>query len=198
MVTKPDAGTWYVVAVRRSWGGKIFCKVVAGAENRHLQVFGGANNKNCINTPVRIWAKAQYKGLLSGLRVTAQVISPKGGVQQIDLDDHRADEPNSGEYIGYCNTDQKGRYFGQIKIENAGRVTAAMPVRIILDSIDGKISNKVNAPIFIRVIPFYFDAGDRPKLDDAEKKKGLTSKYDYVLPRKNKLVSARTRLKSSK
>lgn len=198
LVTKPKAGTWHMVVMRSSWGNEIACKAVAGAENRRLQVFGGADSKNCANAPVRIWAKVHYSELLSGLRVTAQVVSPTGGVQRIRLDDDKLDEPSSGEYFGYCKTDQLGRYYGHIKIENTGRVTAAMPVRRLLDSDEGKISTEVKTPTFVRVIPFYFDSGDRPKLIDVEDEKGLTSKYEYVFPRKNKLVSARKISRKSK
>jgi len=190
LVTKPEAGIWYMVIMRRSWGSKIVCKAVAGAENRHLQVFGGADTKNCANAPVRIWAKAQYRDLLSGLKITAQVVSPAGGVQRIRLDDDKFDEPGSGEYFGYFKIEQQGRYYGHIMIENTGKVTAAMPVRRLLDSKEGKILTEVKAPSFVRVIPFYFDSGDRESLKDTEDEKGLTSKYEYVFPRKNKLASA--------
>jgi hypothetical protein len=193
LVTKPDEGTWHMVIMRSSWGSKITCRAVAGAENRHLQVFGGAESKNCANAPVRIWAKAHYGELLSGLRITAHVVSPTGGVQHIRLDDHRLDEPNSGEYIGFYRANQQGRYYGYIKIENTGRVTSAMPVRRLLDSDEGKISIEVKMPTFVREIPFYFDSGDRPRSKDLEHEKGLTSKYEYVLPRKIKLVSAEMR-----
>jgi len=132
------------------------------------------------------------------LGATAQVISPSGGVQQIRLDDDRMDEPGSGEYAGYCEADQTGRYHGHIRIENTGKVKAAKPVRRLLDSEKGRIKTEVKAPGFVRMIPFYFDSGDRPRLKDVEQDRGLTSKYEYVLPRKNSLVTARKRTRKSK
>ena len=191
LVNKPMAGRWYMVALRASSGRGITCKAVAGGENRHLRVFGGAQSKNCSNAPVRIWAKAHHGGLLSGLRVTAHVVSPKGGVQRIRLEDDRLDEPRSGEYAGYFKVDQQGRYHGYVKIENTGRAMTAKPARRLLDSKEGKISAPVKAPNFLRVIPFYFDSGDRPPLKDVEHEKGLTAKYEYVRPRKTRLVSAK-------
>jgi hypothetical protein len=178
-----------MLALRISSGARTTIKAVAGGENKQLQVFGGAQNKNHAITPVRIWAKALYNELLSGLRVTARVVSPAGAVQQIQLEDNRLQEPMSGEYEGYCMVAQ-GRYHGLIKIENTGKAVAAKPARRLLDSEKGKVSPRVKAPRFVRIIPFYFDSGDRPAVKDIEREQGLTSRYEYIRPRKTKLVSA--------
>jgi len=67
IVDKPEAGRWYMAALRATTGKGFTYRAVAGGENRRLQVFGGAQNENCAGAPVRIWAKAQFGDLLSGL-----------------------------------------------------------------------------------------------------------------------------------
>jgi len=107
------------------------------------------------------------------------------------LHDERLDEPQSGEYEGFVRVDRPGRYHGYITVANTGKATAAKPVRRLRDSKDGQVSLKVKAPSFVRVIPFYFDAGRRPEPKDVERQEGLTTKFEYVRPRKTRLVSAK-------
>lgn len=50
----------------------------------------------------------------------------------------------------------------------------------------------MKAPKFVRVIPFYFDAGQRPEVKDKEREKGRNKIYGYTKKRPTKLVSAKT------
>lgn len=191
VVDRPEPGRWYIVALRVSTGRAFSFKAIAGGENRAIQVFGGATSKNALNAPVWIHASARYKEILSGLRVTATVISPDGIKKQITLNDSSLEEPNSGEYESFVIAEKAGRYQGIIRIQNTGKAIMAKPVRRLFDSKKKEIKVRVKAPKFVRLIPFSFDAGKRPEVKDMEREKGLNRIYGHARKRPAKLVSAK-------
>jgi len=184
-----------MIAVRAATGAAFNFKAIAGGENRDIQVFGGASSNNCPKAPVRIHASARCKDDLSGLRVTATVISPKGIKKQLILTDKKFEEPNSGEYEGFVTVDQLGRYHGTICIENIGKAIIAKPVRRLLDSEKKEIQAFAKVPKFVRMIPFYFDSGERPEIKDAERDKGFNKIYGHIKERPTKMVSAKVKRK---
>lgn len=191
IVDHPDPGRWYIIALRTSIGPAFNFKAIAGGENRAIQVFGGATSSNCLKAPVRIYASARYKDDLSGLRVTATVITPSGIKKQIRLDDGNLEEPHSGEYEGFVTINQPGRYHGTIRIENTGKAIMSKPVRRLFDSNKKELKVRVKAPKFVRMIPFYFDSGEIPEIKDTEREKGINKIYGYIKERPTKLVSAK-------
>lgn len=195
VVDRPKPGRWYIVALRVSTGHAFSFKAIAGGENRALQVFGGATSKNALKSPVRIHASARYREDLSGLHITANVISPSGIKKQVTLNDDSLEEPRSGEYEGFVIASESGRYQGLIRIQNTGKAIIAKPVRRLFDTRKKEMKVKVNAPKFVRVIPFSFDAGQRPEVKDTEREKGFNTIYGYTKKRPTKLVSAKAALK---
>lgn len=170
IVEHPRAGRWYMIAVRAAPGPAFRFRAIAGGQNRNIQVFGGAKPKNAPGAPVRIYASGRFQHDLSQLRVTATVTSPSGITRLVTLSDDKPEEPNSGEYEGYFRPDELGRYHGRIRIQNTGRAIIAKPARRLLDAEAKQVQLAAGAPRFVRVIPFYFDSGVRPKIKDTPEK----------------------------
>jgi hypothetical protein len=168
IVEKPEPGRWHMIAVRASPGPAFNFKAIAGAENGNIQAFGGAPSRNPARAPVRIWASARFRHDLSGLRVRATVTSPSGATFRVALTDDKIDEPDSGEYEGFLSVEEVGRYRGTIQIVNTGKAIIAKPARRLMDAEDGDIKLSAGAPKFVRVIPFYFDSGERPQVKEVE------------------------------
>jgi len=166
IVEKPMPGRWHMIAVRAATGPAFKFKAIAGAENRNIQVFGGAPSRNPAKAPVRIYASARFQHDLSQLRVTATVTSPSGATLRVALTDDKIDEPNSGEYEGFLSVEEPGRYRGTIQIVNTGKAIIAKPARRLLDTEEKETQLSAEAPRFVRVIPFYFDSGERPKVEE--------------------------------
>ena len=98
-------------------------------------------------------------------------------------------EPFSGQYEGFFCPKKNGRYHGVIRVQNFGHVVLSNPIRHILHSSKGKVDLPVKVPPFLREIPFYFDSGERPKIDADHKEQPL--KYQRMLDRKVELKSAK-------
>jgi hypothetical protein len=170
IVEQPIVGRWYMLAFRSQPGPSFTARAVAGGENRHLQVFGDVIRNPHFGTPVRIWASARWKDELSGLQVTATVISPNGSRQLVVLGDDKYNEPNSGLYEGYVTPQKEGRYRVIIRIENKGHAIIANPNRLTLHTDKTSLSMKSMAPTFVRLIVCYFDYGQRPRVKDKDLK----------------------------
>ena len=189
IVGKAKPGRWHIVAVRTEPGPQLRLHAVAGIENRHIQVFGGASSRNCKEAPVRIWASARWKHQLSGLLVTATINGPDGRSHLIKMNDELINEPSNGQYEGLFCPMKTGRYHGVIRIQNFGQAVLSNPIRHILHSTKGKVDLPVKVPRFVREIPFYFDSGERPKIDADHKEQPL--KFQQKLIRKVELKSAK-------
>ena len=195
IIKKPKPGRWHMIAVRAETGIAFKFRAIAGGENKNIQAFGGASTNNCLKAPVRLYASARFKNDISGLHITATIISPKGTKKYITLDDNKYGEPNSGEYEGFVTVDYPGRYHGTIRIENTGKAMTAKPARRILDSQKGKIETDKDIPKFVRVIPFYFDSGKRVEIKDTERENGIHKIYGNIKERQTKMISAKLKRK---
>lgn len=164
VVSRPMAGVWHMIAVRVKPGPAFTLRAVAGIENKSIQVFGGAATAHQIKGAVGVWASARCVHQLSGLRVTARIIDPKGQVHRLLLNDEQVHEPQSGSYQASFLPKTDGRHQGLIRIENLGKASVASPLRHISHS-EGNVDLKAKMPRFVREVPFYFYVGQRDKPD---------------------------------
>lgn len=186
VVRRPRPGLWHMVAVRARPGPAFTLRAVAGIENRRINVYGGARIPYVVAGDVGLWASARTGDQLSGLRVTAHITDPNGSRHRVTLRDDEPGEPESGAYAGSFSPTAKGRHRGVIRIVNAGRATAAAPLRRERHA-PGVPGPELDVPRFVRQIPFYFDAGERPPLRPSEERPG---KEPIPRRRRCKLVSA--------
>jgi hypothetical protein len=193
IVDHPSAGRWYMIALRPEAGPAFTFRSVAGAENRQLQVFGGATKLNPASVPVRIWASARWGNELTNLEVSAIVIDPNGKKNRVLLTDAQIDGFGDGIYEAYFTPKRLGRYRGIIRIKNLGDAVIAHSTHRILHTEERRLSLAAKAPRFVREIPFYFDSGDRAKIQDEERAKGTTERYAKLRPRPTKLKSAKVK-----
>ena len=165
IVSRPRPGQCNEHAVRPAPGPAFSFRAVAGAENRRLQVFGGAPPLNPAAAPVRVWASARWGDALTNLRVTATITDPAGGRRRLLLSDATLDEPNTGVFEGLYLPTRSGRHYGSIGIISRGRASAAQPLHRLLHLEAGAttVDTKLDVPSFRRIVRFYFDVGDRPK-----------------------------------
>jgi len=187
IVTRPRPGLWHMVAVRTRPGPAFTFRAVAGVENRRINVYGGATSPHVLNGDVGVWAVARSVHELSGLRVTADLIDPNGSRHNIRLQDGDPLEPESGSYAGVFTPFTTGRHHGRIRVENAGRATVASPLRLAEHATDGVSTLEVEVPRFVRVIPFYFDVGERAPVKPSDERPG---KEPIPRRRRRKLISA--------
>ena len=99
-----------------------------------------------------VGASARRVHQLSGLRVTARIIDPKGLAHWLLLNDDQVHEPQSGSYQASFMPKNKGRHKGLICIENLGKATVASPLRHASHS-EGDIDLKAETPRFVREVP---------------------------------------------
>jgi hypothetical protein len=187
VVTRPKPGLWHMVAVRTRPGPAFTLRAIAGVENRAINVYGGASSPHVMSGVVTVWARGRSFHELSGLRVIATIESPTGARKRIRLHDDDPEEPESGVYTGAYTPRTTGRHHGWIWVQNTGRPTVAGPLRLALDAVAGAAPLDVDVPRFVRVIPFYFDVGERPPLKVSDEKPG---KQPIPRRRVRKIISA--------
>ena len=192
IVDKPEPGLWYMLAIRPMPGLEFTFQAVAGSENRRLSVLGGARPANQEKCVVPLWAKAKWKHALSGLSVMATIVDPKGGRQRVRLHDDAPDEPENGQYEGFYKPNMTGRHKGVIEVRCLGEAVIAKPMCQIPHPGDngGDFKSQIRVPAFRRTIPFYFDVGERKRVLDEEKEKGVVDKYRARRRRPTDLKSA--------
>jgi hypothetical protein len=195
VVTRPRPGLWHMVAVRTRPGPAFTLRAIAGIENRRINVYGGATSSHVMHGDVAVWARGRSLHELSGLRVTASIVSPTGARRTIRLHDDDPQEPESGVYTGTYSPRTPGRHHGWIRVQNTGRATVASPLRLAKHASAGAALGDIEVPRFVRVVPFYFDVGERPRLKGSDEKPGR-----QPIPRRRarQLVSAPRGKKSSK
>jgi hypothetical protein len=170
VVEQPLPGRWLVVVVRTRPGKAFAARLVAGGENRNLQVFGTAPPLNALGAAVKLTASARWQHELTGLRVFATIEAPSGGRQQILLHDDLPGRPGSGRYEGVYSPTESGRHRGLLTIVGSSQATIADPLTRLAHSENGVIDTQANAPNFIRRVVVYFDAGVRPEDKQKEEK----------------------------
>jgi len=190
VVDRPAAGRWTVMAVRTKPGPAVSARLVAGGENRHLQVFGAASPLTPAGLPVRLTASARWRHELTGLRVTAEITAPSGGRTRIALHDDAPGRPSNGHYEGLLTPSELGRHRGIITVIGSPRAIIADPLRQLLHSERAEINLDANAPRFVRRVVVTFDVGARPKPTDDPKSHERPARKR---PRPTRLVSAKKR-----
>lgn len=163
VVEQPIEGRWHVVLVRLRPGKSVEARLVAGGENRNLQVFAAAPPLNPSGAPVKLSASARWRHELTGIDVIATVTSPSGAQTQVLLGDDRPHRPGSGNYEGIFTPSEDGRHQGIVTLIGSPRASIADPVTRLAHSKDDDVDTRVGAPHFVRQVVFYFDVGTRPK-----------------------------------
>lgn len=176
VVKAPQPGLWQMVAVRPEPGPAFAFHAFAGVAHRRLVVDGGASAANPPGAPVMIRAAALWGDRLSGLRVNAHVTAPDGARTTVMLGDASVDEPDSGDYRGVFVPPYAGRYQGLIRIVGNARTGPGQRlhrlnhVRIGTGKKVERIEVKNEASRFVRLIPFSFWSGERPKVRDNDRR----------------------------
>ena len=174
VVKAPQPGLWRMVAARPEPGSAIPFHAFAGVAHRRVVVGGGAAD-NPPGAPVVIRAAAVWGDRLSGLRVSARVIAPNDAETTVLLNDVTAKEPDSGIHQGVFVPTFAGRHHGMIEILGRDGASPAQllhrlnHVRVGAGKRAERIHVKTEAARFVRLIPFSFCSGERPKLHDAER-----------------------------
>lgn len=165
VVDRPRPGQWLMVAFRPYAGGPVTGHAFAGSENRRLVVAGTATTDNTQGAPVLVRASVLWGDRLSGCRVTAELVGPDGSRSTVLLSDATATEPDSGAYQGVFIPTLPGRYQGTVRVEGGPQARSAQLEHRISHAIDDlDVLTVPTVPSrFVRLVPFSFWSGDRPK-----------------------------------
>ncbi|WP_170308922.1 vWA domain-containing protein [Pseudonocardia hierapolitana] len=168
VVDRPLPGRWLLVAVRVRPGAAFTAGVVAGGENRNLQVFASAPPWAPSATPVVIRGAARWKHQLSDIGVRANVTAPSGATWSTVLVDDEADRRNTGNYQAVYQPQEDGRYRALVTIVGSPTASIAEPFTRLSHSETDSIDSDPGAPFFVRQVVIGFDVGERrkPKPDD--------------------------------
>jgi hypothetical protein len=187
VVERPDPGRWTLVALRMRSGVAFSAHVVAGGENRNLQVFANAPAANPKGGPVPISASARWGHELTNLRARAVVTAPSGGRHAISLDDALPDGGGSGEYLGTFGPTETGRHEALVTVSGSPDASLADPYRQIVHADVDTIDTALAVPHFVRRVVVVFEVGDPPPIEQRpERPSGKGGR-----PRPVRLVSAK-------
>ena len=128
VVDRPDPGRWTLVAVRTLSGPSFSAHVVAGGENRHLQVFASAPAATPKGATVPITASARWVQELTDVRIRAVVTDPGAGRTPVALSDQLPGGGGSGQYAGTYSPTGTGRHEALVTISGSPRRRARRPV----------------------------------------------------------------------
>ena len=176
LVDKPKDGLWTLVAFRPEPGPELRWRAFAGSSNRRLVVQGGAGQANAQGAPVLLRASAVWGDRLSGLDVRARIEGAHGATD-VTLQESGVAGTGSGHYEAAFVPPDPGRYTGTLRIAGGrGIVPASMWHRLshssqVADEKDAKVEVKSIGGRFVRVLPFAFWSGTRPKTVDAERRR---------------------------
>ena len=193
IVRRPAPGRWLVVLVRPTPGPPVTARLIAGGENRNLQVFGYAPPLTPTGIPVRLTASARWGHELTGIRVSAVITAPSGARTTVKFDDTGEGGPGNGRYEAFFKPSETGRHRGVITITNSSKAMIADPVRQLLHSDQKKIDLRVKVPRFVRRVVVTFDVGRRPKATGDPKVQETPARKERGRPRPKRLVSAKKR-----
>src|SRR5215218_7144347 len=162
VVDHPDPGRWTIVAVRTKPGSEFEGHVVAGGENRNLQVFASAPATGEAGAPVPISASARWRHALTGLQVRAVVTSPNGARRTVTLHDDLAEGGGSGDYVGVFTPFQHGRHQAIVTVVGRPGVSLADPYRLLAHAEDDAdvVDTALEVPAFVRRVVVVFEVGE--------------------------------------
>jgi len=162
LVDHPDPGRWTIVAVRTTPGPGFEGHVVAGGENRNLQVFASAPATGAAGAPVPISASARWRHALTGLQVQAVVTSPNGARRTVILHDDLAEGGGSGDYVGVFTPFQHGRHEAIVTVTGQPGAGLADPYRLLTHAEDETdvVDTALDVPAFVRRVVVVFEVGE--------------------------------------
>jgi hypothetical protein len=168
VVNNPMPGRWTVLAVRPRPGPAFVARVVAGGENRHLQVFVRTAPVHHAGQPVPLFASARWGHELTRLRVTARITAPSGARHSIALTDTldgSGSGTGSGEYSGVFTPVEQGRHHALVTISGSAAASLANPYRQLSHFPGTSFDTSLEVPRFVRqvVIDFYVGKPPRPR-----------------------------------
>jgi hypothetical protein len=164
VVEHPDPGRWTLVAVRMRAGAAFTAHVVAGGENRNLQVFADAPAVNPTGGPVPITATARWGHELTGLKARAIVTAPSGARRAVALHDELADGGGSGQYTGLFTPTENGRHEAIVTVRGSNAASMADPYRQLAHVDGDSVDTAVKVPRFVRQVVVDFHAGELPPI----------------------------------
>ena len=162
VVKHPIPGRWTLVAVRPRPGTKFVGHVCAGGENRNLQAFASAPPISPSGSSVPISASARWGHELTGLRVTARVVSPSGARQTVVLTDATVNGGGSGSYQGIYTPNEDGRYEAIVTIRGPKTASMANPHTQLAHVEGDSMDFALVVPQFVRQVVVHFIVGDPP------------------------------------
>ncbi len=162
VVDHPDPGRWTIVAVRAKPGPAFEGHVVAGGENRNLQVFASAPAMGEAGAPVSISASARWRYALTGLEARAVVTSPNGARRTVVLHDDLPEGGGSGSYVGVFTPFQHGRHEAIVTVTGGPGASMADPFRLLTHAEKGTdvVDTAVDVPAFVRRVVVIFEVGE--------------------------------------
>jgi hypothetical protein len=164
VVEHPDPGRWTLVAVRMRAGAAFTAHVVAGGENRNLQVFADAPAVNPTGGPVPITATARWGHELTGLKARAIVTAPSGARRAVALHDELADGGGSGQYTGLFTPTENGRHEAIVTVRGSTAASMADPYRQLAHVDGDSVDTAVKVPRFVRQVVVDFHVGELPPI----------------------------------
>jgi hypothetical protein len=162
IVDHPDPGRWTIVATRVRPGAAFEGHVVAGGENRNLQVFASAPAIGAAGAPVPISASARWRHALTGLQAQAVVTSPNGARRTVVLHDDLAEGGGSGDYVGVFTPFQHGRHEAIVTVTGGPGASLADPFRLLSHAEDDAdiVDAALDVPAFVRRVVVVFEVGE--------------------------------------
>ncbi len=167
-VQKPEPGVWRAIIVKLSHGRSSKYKYSAGIRNRRISVEAETTKNAALGSPIELSTRALWIDSLSGLVVKAELKNPSGESTSIIL----TDPDELGDYTAVFVPREEGRYTGYITVQSSGRISLANPFHRLTHPFDAKekeISMHSEAEQFKRIIPIYFDVGQRKEPKDKDK-----------------------------
>ncbi len=173
IVNKPKAGWWRALVFGVRGASPVTSHYVAFSENRSVVVSAGCDPVVALGDGVDLRAGASYGDRLSGLHVTAEVISPNGVVSSTTLGDTAAGEIGTGNYGGRFTPTVAGPHHCRFRLVSNGKAERAGAIHRALHAgrKADKISLAAKVPPFHRIVDLYFDVGARPAAKDADRRR---------------------------
>jgi len=173
IINKPKSGWWRALVFGVRGASPVTFNYVAFSENRSVVVSGGCDPAVDLGDSVDLWAGATYGDRLSGLYVTAKIVSPNGVVSSITLSDVASDDIGTGSYRGNFLPTLPGPHRCRLTLVSNGKAVRAGAIHRAQHASqkDDKIMLAVKAPRFRRTVDSYFDVGPRPTPKDADRRR---------------------------
>ena len=167
-VQKPEPGIWRAIIVKLSNGRSSRYNYTAGIRNRRISIEAEATKNVDLGFPIELSARALWIDSLSGLSVKAELKKPSGENVSISL----SDPDEMGDFTAVYVPNEEGRYTGYVTIQSSGRTSLANTFHRLTHPFDSKekeISMQSEAEQFKRIVPIYFDVGQRKDPKDKDK-----------------------------